>query len=75
MGRKRITLSMLDEAVDVIKRNSTERKQGEFVSSLLLQYDENKGAPIQMDEIRFLLLSINERLQSVEQRLNELACN
>ena len=75
MGRKRIALVMQDEALDVIEQNAVERKRGEFVSNVLIQYANSGSIPFEKDELRVALEAIDKRLQQVERKLDKLISN
>lgn len=69
-----LTLSLTSEAVQILDRHATERKRGEFLSNLLLQYSAADGGIAQMDvdAIRLQLLGLASEHKTAEARLGRV---
>ena len=66
---QRVTLVLSDEAVGVIEANATERKRGEFVSSLLVDYARTTGDANEADSDDGILERIDSRLTRLEKQM------
>ena len=70
MVREKVTLALTDEALQIINANATERKRGEFVSSVLADYSRiMAGTGTLGDEDKGLLERIDSRLARIEKQL------
>lgn len=70
MVREKVTLALTDEALQIINANATERKRGEFVSSILVDYSRiMAGTGTLGDEDKGLLERIDSRLARIEKQL------
>ena len=61
MATQRVVLALTEEAAQVIDGNATERKRGEFVSQVLVQYQEDRESAE-----KGLLERIEARLARIE---------
>ena len=67
---QRVTLVLSDEATGVIDANATERKRGEFVSSVLVDYGRITGGISALgDDDDGILERIDSRLARIEKQM------
>lgn len=66
---QRVTLVLSDEAIEVIAANATERKRGEFVSSLLMDYARTTGDMNGVHADDGILERIDSRLTRLEKQM------
>lgn len=66
-----LTLSLTSDAVAVLDRHASERKRGEFLSNLLIQYSaSDKGvAQMDVDGMRLQILGLATEHKTTEARL------
>lgn len=65
MESKKVGLMLSGEAVSILDANATERKRGEFVSNLLVEWAENRAG----DNEPGILESIAAGVRRIEKRL------
>jgi hypothetical protein len=67
---QRVTLVLSDEAVEAIEANATERKRGEFVSTVLVDYGRITGGISTLgDDDDGILERIDSRLARIEKQM------
>lgn len=66
-----MTLSLTNEAIEVLEKHTSPRKRGEFISNLLVAYGDEAGAIKQVDieSIKLQLLGIVSTQKTFEGRL------
>ena len=70
---QRVTLVIEDDAVAVIEANATERKRGEFVSNVLMDYARLTGGVSALgDDDDGILERIDSRLARIEKQMGLL---
>lgn len=69
-----LTLSLTSDAVAVLDKHASERKRGEFLSNLLLQYSaSDKGiAQLDVDGMRLQILGLATEHKTTEARLGRM---
>ena len=65
MDRSKVTLSLTADALQILSENATERKRGEFVSGLLIEWAEGQTP----DSEPGILESIQATVRRIEKRL------
>ena len=66
---QKLQLYLSDDAAEIIRQSTTERKRGEWLSNVLLEYSRIvTGLPAQSDD-NGLLERIDSRLANVERQL------
>jgi hypothetical protein len=72
--RSQITLSLTKEARAILEKQSSPRKRGEFISSLLVAYGDDAGAIGQLDieAIKLQLLGLASANKTLEGRVLKL---
>lgn len=72
--RRQITLSLTTDAIDVLDRHASERKRGEFMSNMLIQFSaSDKGvAQVDVDSIRLQMLGLATEHKTAEARLAQV---
>lgn len=82
--RSQVTVSLTNEAIEVLEKNATPRKRGEFISNLIVAYGSESGAISQVDieSMRMQLLglasttkTLDGRLSKVERQLSAVIAN
>lgn len=76
MVREKVTLALTDEALQILDANATERKRGEFVSNVLVEYSRimsETGARSNKDE--GLLERMDNRLARIERQVAVIVAN
>jgi len=68
MESKKVGLVLSGEALEVLNANATERKRGEFVSQLLLEWAEGQAG----DSEPGILESIAASVRRIEKRLEAM---
>lgn len=72
-GTKKVQLTLTDDALSVIEANATERKRGEFVSNVLIDYARLTGGISSLgDDDDGLLERIDSRLARIEKQMSLL---
>ena len=70
---KKVQLTLTDDALAVIDANATERKRGEFVSNVLVDYARITGGVSALgDDDDGLLERIDSRLARIEKQIGLL---
>lgn len=70
---KKVQLTLTDEALSVIDANATERKRGEFVSNILVDYARITGGISSLgNDEDGLLERIDSRLARIEKQVGML---
>lgn len=67
VDKSQITLTLTDEAMEILNRYATPRKRGELVSRLLVEYAAGQDG----DERNGILERIEKRLERIERRLKD----
>ncbi len=76
MVREKVTLALTDEALQILDTNATERKRGEFVSNVLVDYSRiMSGTSALGDEDKGLLERMDNRLARIEKQLAAMIAN
>jgi len=72
--RTQITLSLTNEAISILEKQTTPRKRGEFVSNLVVAYGNDAGAIGQLDieTIKLQLLGLASANKILEGRVMKL---
>ena len=72
--RSQMTVSLTNEAIDVLERHATARKRGEFISNLLVAYGAEAGAITQVDieSMRLQLLGLASANKTLDGRLTKV---
>lgn len=72
--RSQMTVSLTNEAIDVLERHTTARKRGEFISNLLVAYGAEAGAITQVDveSMRLQLLGMASTTKTLDGRVTKL---
>ncbi|MFN8487120.1 MAG: hypothetical protein U0350_05965 [Caldilineaceae bacterium] len=76
-GKSQLTLSLTNDAIAVLEKNTTERKRGEFISNLLVTYGAQEGAISQIDieSIKLQLLGLASQIKQLDGRLLKVERN
>jgi len=69
-----MTVSLTNEAIDVLEKHTTARKRGEFISNLLIAYGAEAGAITQVDieSMRLQLLGLASANKTLDGRLTKV---
>ena len=69
-----MTVSLTNEAIDVLEKHTTARKRGEFISNLLIAYGAEAGAITQVDveSMRLQLLGMASTTKTLDGRVTKL---
>ena len=72
--RSQMTVSLTNEAIDVLEKHTTARKRGEFISNLLVAYGAEAGAITQVDveSMRLQLLGMASTTKTLDGRLSKV---
>ena len=72
--RSQMTVSLTNEAIDVLEKHTTARKRGEFISNLLIAYGAEAGAITQVDieSMRLQLLGLASANKTLDGRLTKV---
>lgn len=72
--RSQMTVSLTNEAIDVLEKHTTARKRGEFISNLLIAYGAEAGAITQVDieSMRLQLLGLASANKTLDGRVTKL---
>lgn len=70
--KQKITLSLTKEAVEVLDRESSPRKRGEFVSSLLEAFDTDIPGGMDFQTIKIQLIGVMTKMAALEARVLSL---
>ena len=72
--RSQMTVSLTNEAIDVLEKHTTARKRGEFISNLLVAYGAEAGAITQVDieSMRLQLLGLASANKTLDGRLTKV---
>lgn len=72
--RTQMTLSLTNEAIDILEKHATERKRGEFISNLLVAYGADAGAISQVDveSMKLQLLGMASTTKTLDGRLTRV---
>ena len=72
--RSQMTVSLTNEAIDVLEKHTTARKRGEFISNLLIAYGAEAGAITQVDieSMRLQLLGMASTTKTLDGRVTKL---
>lgn len=68
--RSQMTVSLSNEAIAVLSKHATDRKRGEFISRLILNFDAMEGAVSQIDieAMKLQQLGIASQIKSMDSR-------
>jgi len=69
-----MTVSLTNEAIDVLEKHTTARKRGEFISNLLIAYGDDAGAISQVDleSMKLQLLGLASTSKTLDGRLTKV---
>ena len=72
--RTKVNLSLTPEAIEVLEKQTTERKRGEFVSNLLIAYGADAGAVnhVDIESMRLQLLGLASTSKTLDGRLTRV---
>ena len=72
--RSQMTVSLTNEAIDVLEKHTTARKRGEFISNLLIAYGAEAGAITQVDleSMKLQLLGLASTSKTLDGRLTKV---
>lgn len=72
--RSQITVSLTNEAIEILEKQTTPRKRGEFISNLLLAYGADSGATSQADieSMKLQLLGLASAQKTLDARLTKV---
>lgn len=72
--RSQMTLSLTNEAIDVLEKHTSARKRGEFISNLLVAYGADAGAISQVDveSMKLQLLGMASTTKTLDGRLTKV---
>lgn len=70
--RKKVTLSLTDEALNALNQHATERKRGEFVSELILDFERNASMLLDYTPMENSNGSLHQIMQSLDSRLERI---
>lgn len=72
--RVKMTVSLTNEAIEVLEKYTTERKRGEFISNLLVAYGAEGGAINQVDveSMKLQMLGLSSAIKTLDGRMTRL---
>lgn len=72
--RSQITVSLSYEAIQILEKQATPRKRGEFISNLLIAYGAESGATSQADieSMRLQLLGLASQQKTLDARVTKV---
>lgn len=72
--RSQMTLSLTNEAIEVLEKHTSARKRGEFISNLLVAYGAEGGAINQVDieSMKLQLLGLASTQKTLDGRLTRV---
>lgn len=72
--RSQMTLSLTNDAIDILEKHTTARKRGEFISNLLIAYGAEAGAITQVDveSMKLQLLGMASTTKTLDGRLTKV---
>ena len=73
---QKLQLYLSDDAADIIRQSTTERKRGEWLSNVVVEYNRLvTGMPVQADDTAGVLERIDSRLSNLEKQVALLVSN
>jgi hypothetical protein len=72
--RSQMTVSLTNEAIDILEKHTTPRKRGEFISNLIVAYGSEAGAITQVDveTIKLQMLGMASTSKTLDGRLTKV---
>jgi hypothetical protein len=69
-----MTVSLTNEAIDILEKHTTPRKRGEFISNLIVAYGSEAGAITQVDveSIKLQMLGMASTSKTLDGRLTKV---
>jgi len=63
-----MSLTLTNEAIEVLNKHASVRKRGDFISDLLTayEYDENAIASVDVESIKIQMVGISSMLKTLE---------
>ena len=73
---QKLQLYLSDDAAEIIRQSTTERKRGEWLSNVVVEYNRLvTGMPVQADDTAGVLERIDSRLSNLEKQVALLVSN
>lgn len=73
---QKLQLYLSEDAAEIIRQNTTERKRGEWLSNVVVEYQRiTSGLPAEVDATAGVLERIDGRLSNLERQVGLLVSN